>query len=122
VECIKRCILAILMPFSYLFYKLYAFYLVMSSGDTPSGMSHLGVMGGLIACNVITLYLTIWGCFPPIWIYAISFLIIIPYAFPKVAEKIVSKYENEKVNSRIIGNIVVVIYIFSSIISLILVL
>lgn len=123
MECIKKYINAVIMPFNYLFYKLYVFYLVISSGDTPSGMSHLGVMGALIACNIITLYLTIWGYFPPIWIYAISFfLIIIPYASPKVAEKIVSKYENEQENSRIIGNIVVVIYIILSVVSLILVL
>lgn len=118
MEFIKRCILALIMPFNYLFYKLYIFTSHLTFSGTP--MSHLAVMSVLISMNIMTVYLGIYGSFPPNKVFLILILLL-PYAFPKVADKIVSKYENESEDSNIIGNIVVVAYIVISIISLILV-
>lgn len=106
--------MVLLTPFNYLFYKVYAFYLLISPGDTPSGMSHLGVIWALFACNIITVYLWINDNFPPYQMFVLLILLL-PYSFPKVADKIVSMYENESEVSKVIGNIAVIAYIALSI-------
>src|SRR5690606_3106573 len=98
--------------FNYLFYKIYVFMYYLNFNDTP--MQHLGVMSVLIGMNIITVYIAIYGSFPPNK-FLISLILLVPYAFPKVADKIVSKYEKESEESFILGNIAVIAYVALSI-------
>lgn len=112
MKFIKRFILALLTPFNYLFYKLYVFMSYLSFSDTP--VSHMSAMSLLITLNIITIYTALYGSPPPNK-FLISLILLVPYAFPKVADKIVSKYENESEESFILGNIAVIVYIALSI-------
>ena len=112
MECFKKIILAILTPLNYLFYKIYVFMSYLTLNDTP--IQHLAVMSVLITMNTITIYTALSGSPPPNK-FLIILIILVPYAFPKVEDKIVSKYENESEESFILGNIAVIVYIVLSI-------
>lgn len=112
MKFIKRIVLALLTPFNYLFYKIYVFMSYLTISNTP--VSHMAVLSVLITINIITVYIAIYGSFPPDKAFIILGLLL-PYAIPKVADKIVSKYENESEESFILGNIAVIAYIALSI-------
>lgn len=112
MECFKKIILAILTPFNYLFYKIYVFMFYLNFNSSP--IQHLAVMSVLITMNIITIHMAIYGSPPPNK-FLIILILLVPYAFPKVEDKIVSKYENESEESKIIGNIAVIAYIALSI-------
>ncbi len=111
MEYIKKIIFIITWPINYLFYKLYNLYMLISNTDTPFAMSHIGVLFGLIILNIITLYQYLYRIFPPYWLFLIFIIMAIPYAIPKIADKILNYFDKESETSRHIGNTVVAIYI-----------
>lgn len=121
MEYIKKIFFIITWPINYLFFKLYNLYMLISNTDTPSAMSHLGVLFGLIILNIITIYQYLWGIFPPNWLYIIILIVATPYAIPQIADMIRNYFDKESETSRFIGNTVVTIYIILSIILFVLV-
>ena len=106
-------------PFNYLFYKIYVFLSHISGGGNP--ITHLAAMGTLLGINIMTIYLFIYGNWPP---FSLLYMILAPlvlYAIPKISDKIISKYEKESEKSRLIGNTVVTFYVVLSVVALILV-
>ncbi len=116
MKILKLFFIIITWPVNYIFYKLYNLYMLISNTDTPYGMSHIGVLFGLIILNIITLYQYFWRIFPPNWLYLVILIIAIPYAIPQIADKILNYFSKESETTRIIGNFVVTVYIILSIV------
>ena len=104
-------------PFNYLFYKIYVFLSHISGGGNP--ITHLSAMGLLL--NSFTFYLFFFDKLFPSFGCLILVILLLPYAVPKISDKIISKYEKESEKSRLIGNTVVTFYVILSVVALILV-
>ncbi len=120
MECIKKFLLLVLWPINYLFYKLYSFYVSIYNSETPPTMSHMGFLTMVLFSNLVTISLALFGNFPSYNSFLIIIFILIPYTIPSVADYIVNSFSKESDKSRIIGNIVVFIYIVLSVLLLVL--
>lgn len=109
-------------PFDYLFYKIYRAWSHLSFNGEPIG--HLGVMTFLLLSNVLTIYLLIFGEILPEQVALISGFLIAATLFvsyrPKREARILSRFEKESKERRIIGNTIVILYTIISIIACIL--
>jgi len=82
--------------------------------------SHLKVMGGLFLVNAISINEFTTGKLPGFIEIIIPSIIVLPYAIPSVADYIVNSFSKESDKSRIIGNIVVFLYVVLSVLLLVL--
>lgn len=113
MECIKKIFWVLTTPLNYLFYKLYVFFSYLSYSEVPIG--HIQVMGFLLLLNIATF---LWGVFdisPAFWMVIVSTLLIIPYSFGKIEEKVIARHSKETADSQIIGNMAVITYVILSI-------
>lgn len=83
-------------------------------------MSHMGFLMMILISNFVTISLAVYGNFPSYNSFLIIIFILIPYTIPSVADYIVNSFSKESDKSRIIGNIVVFIYIVLSVLLLVL--
>ncbi len=107
-------------PLDYLYYKIYVAWSYISGGGRPG--NNMSAIGFLMLSNIFTVYILIYKTF------SISFGLIsailegifcaIYFNFKK-EDKILKKYENESPQSKIIGNIAVILYAIISIVSLV---
>jgi len=105
-------------PFDYLYYKIYN-ALSYINGGIPANRT-LGLYGLIIALNVLSIIILIVGDLPDIYIVIsliFVFLFVFAYFRKKKENAIIKRYENETENSRIIGNVSVIIYVLLSIVS-----
>jgi len=119
MECIKKIFWVLTTPLNYLFYKLYVFFSYLTYSEVPLG--HIQFMGFLLLLNIATFFWGIFDISPAFWMVIISFFLIIPYSFAKIEDKVIARYSKETTDSQIIGNIVIISYIVSSIVLFILV-
>ncbi len=119
IGLIRKIVWVLLFPLNYLFYKIQRIFSFMTMSGRPT--QHMAFMGALLLTNIITVYVGLWNIMPPYWLVVLVILILLPYAIPKVSDRIVSRFINESENSKIIGYVVVIAYIIISITLLILV-
>jgi hypothetical protein len=107
-------------PLDYLYYKIYVAWSYISGGGRP--INHISAIGALMFSNIITVYIIINGELSETFgIGSVFFEVIfcaIYFNFKK-EDKILKKYENESSQSKIIGNIAVILYAIVSLVSLI---